>query len=161
MITLSREGAMRIFTIAAVSAFAASAAFAAGPPLRWHGDGTDAFFKSGNHPITVTTGDMPLHNPITFRCRSTAGCVVIIEASDLETDTIGAWPCGVVDTQPAMPGCWIGSGSPNPTTINRIHQQAHVAPGLHTLDLLYHSDNNRGTIASWEVEYRVYQRPAD
>lgn len=142
--------------------FAVSSATAGpGAPVYWRGDGFDAVFKAGNTPIAVTVGDTPLHAPVTFRCRSTIGCVVVLDATDMETSTVGTWLCGEVDTHPPLPGCWIGPDSSNLTHINQIHQQKRVGPGTHTLVLMYHSDNTTGTISSWEVEYRIYQRAAE
>ncbi|HTT97783.1 MAG TPA: hypothetical protein VMF58_07005 [Rhizomicrobium sp.] len=134
----------------------ATQAFAGDAPIRWTGDQTEAFFKGSDHPVSVVRGDTPLHNPINIRCRSSAGCVVMIAGSDLESGTVGTWLCGEVDSTPAMPGCAFEGGD-NP--FHRIHQQARIAAGVHTLDLIYHSDNTTGTISSWEVEYRIYERP--
>ena len=152
---------MRRLTAACVVLFAATtAAAAAGPgaPVYWHGDGLSAIFKAGVKPMSVTEGDTPLHQPITFNCASTVGCVVTISASDLESGTIGTYLCGLVDSETPVPGCTYEGFFNNIQQINEIHQQKRVGPGRHTLVLDYHSNNNTGTMSSWEVEYRIYER---
>jgi hypothetical protein len=150
---------MRRLIAACAVLFAATSAFAAGPgaPVYWHGDGLSAIFKAGVKPMSVTRGDTPLHQPVTFNCSSTVGCVVTINASDLESGTIGTYLCGLVDSEAAVPGCSYG-GSGTTELVNEIHEQKRVAPGRHTLVLDYHSNNTTGTMSSWEVEYRIYQR---
>ncbi|HEX4860016.1 MAG TPA: hypothetical protein VFV07_02185 [Rhizomicrobium sp.] len=151
---------MRRLLVTCILLFAATAASAAGTgaPVYWRGDGFDAVLKAGDKPIAVTVGDTPLHAPVTFRCRSTVGCVVALDATDIDIDTAGTYLCGTVDSQPMLPGCSSGPGIGGGTVLNGIHQQKRVTPGTHTLTLIYHSDNTKGTISAWEAEYRIYQR---
>jgi hypothetical protein len=108
--------------------------------------------------MTVQVGDNPLDKPHTFTCQSTAGCLVVMSASDMETDTLGTKLCPLVDGQDGIPACWYEATGYTNTSLQFANEQRQVGPGQHTLQTLVRSDNTEGQVLGWQVTYTIYER---
>jgi hypothetical protein len=128
-------------------------------PIRHHNGGVTVIMQSSMKPIVLVAGDNIIGKARSFDCKSSAGCVVLMNASIQETnggsrsDTI----CNLVDGIQGVPSCTADPGGGNPT-LNFARQQLKVGPGLHTITTIITAGSAGFEALSWEEDYTIYER---
>jgi hypothetical protein len=110
-------------------------------------------------PIDLAVGDNLIGKARSFTCESSAGCIVLMNASIQETnggsrsDTI----CNLVDGIPGVPACTADPAGGNPT-LNFARQQLKVGAGSHTITTIIHAVSAGYQALSWEEDDTIYER---
>jgi len=149
MLPLSLRGDSHMYRAAFFSLLLIGSAHAdvSDAPVRIHNHGVTAILHNSMKTITLAVGDNPIGRPRYFTCRSSAGCVIVMDASIREKNVqSGIMACSFIDGIAAPPGCGFDPAFYNTDTMR------------HTITTIVNTLNAGPQVVGWATEYTIYER---